>query len=193
MGTGNGLTASYMKSRLAHVILEEMESIDDMPLKMNFSGPTGIPLLNLSNRRGIVFNKAWFESGGEEAMFQDVTMGISPYKWMEGQTVGNDWTPPEDNCDMDIIAMLDEAQVELDHGKRLALAHEIELAAMKLYGSFPVYWEQEAVAFWPEVRGYSHFPAPFGSYRKFMHMWIDPAHKDDTGNAGQTMGVPGGI
>ena len=435
MGTGNGLTASYMKSRLAHVILEDMECIDDMTLKMNFSGPTGIPLLNLSNRRGIVFNKAWFEAGGEEAMFQDVTMGIGPYKWMADQTVGNDeqhfernddyfipelpyvdelvifgildestqqatqlahqtdwhwvrnwgqyqayvdhdqiitviratrgnfrlwinnrnapfdnvrvrqaivmgidrnaaiqilqdghgawggfgyapgspwelpmdqlcsvpgwcvsddmeavraeakgileeegfdfektylftvesdaqvtaratflqeqmrligiktdfdqvetiayreqensgtwgdlkpgnstvsaddpnagvasflrcdstgndWTPPEDNCDLDIVSLLDQAQVELDADKRRAIAHEIELAAMKQYSSFPVYWEQEAAAFWPEVRGYAHFPAPFGSYRKFMHMWIDPARKDDTGNAGQTMGVPGGI
>ena len=434
MGTGNGLTASYMKSRLAHVILEEMECIDDMTLKMNFSGPTGIPLLNLSNRRAMVFNKAWFEAGGEEAMFQDVSLGIGPFKWIEGQTVGNDeqhfeknndyfvpelpyvdelvifgildestqqatqlahqtdwhwvrnwgqyqayvdhdqivtviratrgnfrlwinnrnapfdnprvrqaivmgidrnaaiqilqdghgawggfgyapgspwelpmeelcsvpgwcvsddleatraearaileeegfdfdktylftvesdaqvqaratflqeqlrlmgvktdfdsvetiayreqensgtwgdlkpgnstvsaddpnagvasflrcdstgndWTPPEDNCDLDIVALLDEAQVELDHEKRLALAHQIELAAMKQYSSFPVYWEQEAVAFWPEVRGYAHFPAPFGSYRKHMHMWIDPAHKDDTGNAGQVSGVPGG-
>ncbi len=435
MATGNGLTASYMKSRLAHVIVEEMECIDDMTLKMNFTGPTGIPLLNLSNRRGLVFNKAWFQAGGEEAMFQDVTMGIGPYKWIEGQTVGNDeqhfernddyfvpelpyvdelvifgildesaqqatqlahqtdwhwvrnwgqyqayvdhdqiitviratrgnfrlwinnrnepfdnvrvrqaiimgidrnaaitvlqdghgawggfgyapgspwelpmeqlcsvpgwcvsddmeairaearqileeeafdfdrtytftvesdaqvtaratflqeqlrligiktdfdsvetiayreqensgtwgdlkpgnstvnaddpnagvsaflrcdstgndWTPPEDNCDLDIVALLDQAQVELDQDKRRAIAHEIELAAMKQYSSYPVYWEQEAAAFWPEVRGYAHFPAPFGSYRKFMHMWIDPAHKDDTGNAGQTMGVPGGI
>ena len=39
---------------------------------------------------------------------------------------------------MDIIAMLDEAQVELDHGKRLDLAHGIELAAMKQYSSFPL-------------------------------------------------------
>ena len=435
MATGEGLTASYMKSRLAHVIVDEMECLDDMTLKMNFTGPTGIPLLNISNRRGIVFNKAWFQAGGEEAMFQDVTMGIGPYKWMEGQTVGNDeqhfernddyfvpelpyvdklvifgildestqqatqlahqtdwhwvrnwgqyqayvdhdqiitviratrgnfrlwinnrnapfdnvkvrqaivmgidrnaaitvlqdghgawggfgyapgspwelsqeqlcsvpgwcvsddmeatraeakaileaegfdfdktysfsvesdaqvqaratflqeqlrllgvktdfdlvetvayreqeasgtwgdlkpgnstvpaddpnagvasflrcdssdndWTPPESNCDLDIVALLDQAQVELDQDKRREIAQEIELAAMKQYSSFPVYWEQEAAAFWPEVRGYAHFPAPFGSYRKFMHMWIDPAHMDDTGNAGQTMGVPGGI
>ena len=106
-------------------------------------------------------------------------------------STGNDWTP-NGPCDLDIVALLDEAQVELDHAKRLDLAHQIELAAMRQYSSVPVYWEQEAVSFWPEVRGYSHFPAPFGSYRKFMHMWIDPDHKDDTGNAGQTSGVPGG-
>ena len=434
MGTGNGLTASYMKSRLAHVVLDEMQCIDDMTLKMNFTGPTGIPLLNLSNRRAMVFNKAWFEAGGEEAMFQDVSVGIGPFKWQPGQEVGNDeqhfdrnedyfipelpyvdelvifgildestqqatqlahqtdwhwvrnwgqyqayvdhdqiitviratrgnfrlwinnrnepfdnvrvrqaivmgidrnaaiqilqdghgawggfgyapgspwelpmdqlcsvpgwcvsddmeavraeakaileeegfdfdrtylftvesdaqvtaratflqeqlrllgvktdfdqvetiayreqensgtwgdlkpgnstvsaddpnagvgaflrcdstgndWTPPENNCDLDIVALLDEAQVELDHGKRLDIAHQVELAAMRQYSSFPVYWEQEAVSFWPEVRGYAHFPAPFGSYRKHMHMWIDPAHMNDTGNAGQVSGVPGG-
>ena len=433
MITGNGLTASYMKSRLAHVVLEEMACIDDMTLKMNFNGPTGIPLLNISNRRGIVFNKAWFQAGGEDAMFQDVTMGIGPYKWAEGQSVGvdeqhfeknpdyfipelpyvdelvifgildesaqqatqlahqtdwhwvrnwgqyqayvdhdqiitviratrgnfrlwinarnepfdnvkvrqaiimsidrdagirilqdghgasggfgyapgspwelpqeqlcsvpgwcisedmeatraeakaildaegfdferryvftvesdaqvtaratflqeqfrllgietdfdavetiayreqeqsgtwgdfkpgnstvvaddpnagvaaflrcdstgNHWTP-NGPCDDSIVAVLDQAQVALDVDRRQVLAHQIELAAMKQYSSFPVYWEQEAAAFWPEVRGYAHFPAPFGSYRKFMHMWIDPDRMNDTGNAGQTTGVPGG-
>ena len=48
--------------------------------------------------------------------------------------------------------------MKLTRTKRLALAHEIELAAMKQYSSFPIYWEQEAAAFWPEVRGYVHFP-----------------------------------
>ena len=434
MITENGITASYMKSRLAHVILEEMSCLDDLTLEMNFTGPTGIPLLNISNRRGIVFNKAWFQEGGEEAMFTDASVGIGPFMWSEGQSVGvdeqhfeknpnyfipelpyvdelvifgildestqqatqlahqtdwhwvrnwgqyqayvdhdqimtviratrgnfrlwinarnapfdnvkvrqaivmgidrnaaiavlqdghgaaggfgyapgspwelpldqlcsvpgwcvsedmeatraeakaildaegfnfdrtylftvesdaqvqaratflqeqlrllgvktdfdsvetiayreqeasgtwgdlkpgnstvpaddpnagvssflrcdstsNDWTP-NGPCDLDIVALLDQAQVELDADKRRDLAHQIELAAMKQYSSFPVYWEQEAVSFWPEVRGYAHFPAPFGSYRKFMHLWIDPGHKDDTGNAGQTSGVPGGV
>ena len=64
---------------------------------------------------------------------------------------------------------------------------------MKLYMAFPVYWEQEAVSFWPEVRGYAHFPAPNGSFLKFMHLWIDPGHMDDKNNKGQTSGVPGGI
>ncbi len=434
MITGNGITASYMKSRLANVELEQLRCLDDMTLEMKFNGPSATPMLGVSNRRAIIFNKAWFEAGGEEAMFQDASQGIGPFMWAEGQSVGNDeqhfdknpnyfipelpyvdelvifgildestqqatqlahqtdwhwvrnwgqyqayvdhdqiitviratrgnfrlwinprnapfdnvnvrqaiimaidrnaaiqvlqdghgaaggfgyapgspwelsmeqrcsvpgwcvsddmeavraeakaildeagfdfeqtylftvesdaqvqaratflqeqlrllgiktdfdlvetvayreqeasgtrgtfkpgnstvtnddpnagvgaflrcestsnhWTP-NGPCDESIVALLDQAQVELDHEKRLALAHEIELAAMKAYGSFPVYWEQEAAAFWPEVRGYAHFPAPFGSYRKFMHMWIDPARKDDTGNAGQTMGVPGGI
>ena len=442
MITEEGITASYMQSRLAQVVVDEMTCLDDMTLEINFSGPTAIPLHSLSNRRALVFNKAWFQAGGEEAMFEDVTMGIGPYKWAEGQRVGVDeqrfernpdyfieklpyvdelvifgildysarqaaqlahqtdwvwvWTsdwggiwypqyqayvdhdqivtvigatrgnlrlwinarrPPLDNrkvrqaivmgidrnafiqklqdghgavggfgyapgspweppkeqlcsvpgwcvsedmeatraearaileeegfdfertyvvtvssddekyfvpaallqaqlrllgvktdfdtprdwrrpplpvdyswddfrltnttvtaddpnagvaaylrcdsyfnywtpdgpCDENIVALLDQAQVESDATKRLALAHQIELAAMQQYSSFPVYWEQEAAAFWPEVRGYVHFPARFGSFSKFMHLWIDPARKNDTGYAGQTRGVPGGF
>ena len=434
MATGNGLTASYMKSRLANLVLNETTCTDDLTLDMNFSGPTGIPLLPLSNRRAQVFNKAWFVAGGEEVMFQDVSVGLGPFMWAPGQSVGideqhydknpnyyipelpyvdelvvfgildesaqqatqlahqTDWhwvrnfgqyrayvdhdqimtviratrgnfrlwinprIPPFDNvrvrqaivmsidreaaitvlqdgygatgffgyapgspwnlspekgcavpgwcqsedieatraearkileeegfdfdrsylftvesdaqvqarstflqeqlrlvgiktdfdsvetiayrqqeqtgtwgalkpgnstvtaddpnagvaaylrcdsssnywtpnglCDEEIVALLDQAQTELDFTARKALSDEMQIQAMKLYGSFPVYWEQEAVSFWPEVRGYSHFPAPSGSFLKFMHLWIDPAHKDDTGNKGQTTGVPGGI
>ena len=84
--------------------------------------------------------------------------------------------------------------METDPANRLALAHEIELAAMgTIQRSFPLYWEQEAAAFWPEVRGYVHPPHRRGSFLKFMHLWIDPAYKDDTGYAGQVSGVPGGI
>jgi peptide/nickel transport system substrate-binding protein len=131
-----------------------------------------------------------FKPGNSTVTNDDPNAGVATF--LRCDSTGNHWTPGGP-CDESIVALLDQAQVELDHEKRLALAHEIELAAMSQYSSFPVYWEQEAAAFWPEVRGYAHFPAPFGSYRKFMHMWIDPAHKDDTGNAGQTMGVPGGI
>ena len=434
MATGNGLTASYMKSRLANLVLNETTCTDDLTLDMNFSGPTGIPLLPLSNRRAQVFNKAWFVAGGEEVMFQDVSVGLGPFMWAPGQSVGIDeqhydknpnyyipelpyvdelvvfgildesaqqatqlahqtdwhwvrnfgqyrayvdhdqimtviratrgnfrlwinprippfdnvrvrqaivmsidreaaitvlqdgygatgffgyapgspwnlspekgcavpgWCPSEDMeatraearkileeegfdfdesylftvesdaqvqaratflqeqlrlvgiktdfdsvetiayrqqdvngtwgalkpgnstvtaddpnagvasylrcdstsnywtpngpCDLEIVALLDQAQTELDFTARKALSDEMQLQAMRLYGSFPVYWEQEAVSFWPEVRGYAHFPAPNGSFLKFMHLWIDPAHKDDTGNKGQTTGVPGGI
>ena len=434
MATGNGLTASYMKSRLANLVLNETTCTDDLTLDMNFSGPTGIPLLPLSNRRAQVFNKAWFVAGGEEVMFQDVSVGLGPFMWAPGQSVGideqhydknpnyyipelpyvdelvvfgildesaqqatqlahqTDWhwvrnfgqyrayvdhdqimtviratrgnfrlwinarIPPFDNvrvrqaivmsidrkaaikvlqdgygasgffgyapgspwdlsqeqgcavpgwcqsgdmeatraevrkileeegfdfdesylftvesdaqvqarstflqeqlrlvgiqtdfdsvetiayrqqeqsgtwgvfkpgnstvtaddpnagmasflrcdssgnhwtpngpCDEEIVALLDQAQTELDFSARKALSDEIQLRTMKSYSSFPVYWEQEAVSFWPEVRGYAHYPAPNGAFLKFMHLWIDPSHKDDTGNSGQTTGVPGGV
>ncbi len=432
MATGEGLTASYMKSRLSHVLLAETNCLDVITLEVRFDRPTAIPFHAFSNPRALVFNKAWFEQGGEEAMFKDVSVGMGPFMWEEGQQVGvdeqrfernpnyfinikelpyvdelviygildeaaqqaamlahqTDWhwvrnweqydayvdhdqistvigpnrsnfrlefnsrNAPFDNmrvrqaivmaidrkeavnrlfngygvlggfgyspgspwelsqerlcsvpgwcvsdnmaairaearnilmqegfdfgvsyalvvadrnepfssvfikeqlgqlgiktrdpeppwvpcppcgepdkdiiitdgglraddpnagvarylacdsygkeqnpelCTPDMIALLDQAQVELDPDKRLALAHEIELAAMKQYSSFPIYWEQEAVAFWPEVRGYVHHPSPTGSFLKFMHMWIDPAHRDDTGYSGQTSGIPGGM
>ncbi|HZA25056.1 MAG TPA: hypothetical protein VFA32_21085 [Dehalococcoidia bacterium] len=48
------------------------------------------------------------------------------------------------------------------------------------------------MAFWPEVRGYSHFPTSTGGYLRYQHMWIDPAHQEDRGFSGQITGVPGG-
>ncbi len=128
--------------------------------------------------------------GNDTVTADDPNAGVAAFLRCDSE--GNDWTP-NGPCDLDIVALLDQAQTELDPVKRLALAHEIELAAMRQYSSFPVYWEQEAVSFWPEVNGYSHFPAPNGSFLKFMHLWIDPADMNNTGNSGQTMGVPGGI
>jgi ABC-type transport system substrate-binding protein len=128
--------------------------------------------------------------GNNTVTADDPNAGVAAF--LRCDSAGNYWTP-NGPCNEAIVDLLDRAQTELDTNARLALAHEIELAAMKEYGSFPVYWEQEAVSFWPEVNGYSHFPAPNGSFLKFMHLWIDPADKDNTGNAGQTSGVPGGI
>jgi len=432
MATGEGITASYMEGKLGHLDLSALECTDDRTLEMRFTSPTGTPLLALSNRRAKIFNKAWFEAGGEDVMFQDVSVGTGPYIWAEGQTVGydeqhfeknpnyfipelpyvdelvifgildesaqqaamlahqTDWhwvrnfgqydayvehdqiqtviratrgnfafwqnprVAPFDNVkvrqaivmgidrnagiavlqdgnasagflyapgsaweldqatgcavpgwciseDMDSVraeakailegegfdfeksylftvesdqqvvgratflqeqlrllgiktefdlvetiayrqqeaqgtwgaflprnntqveddpnaglgpyircnstgnfwtpngpcldglqGLLDQALIEIDKTKRKALSDEIQLAMMKEYVKFPVYWEQEAVSFWPEVRGYSHMPAPFGAFTKYMHLWIDPSHKDDKGFKGQTTGVPGG-
>ena len=131
-----------------------------------------------------------FKPGNSTVTADDPNAGVAGF--LRCDSSGNHWTPPTTNCDESIVALLDEAQTELDPAKRLDLAHQIDLAAMKAYSSFPVYWEQEAVSFWPEVNGYSHFPAPNGSFLKFMHLWIDPADKDNTGNSGQISGVPGG-
>ena len=95
-------------------------------------------------------------------------------------------------CNHEINDLLGQAQVEGDPATRLELSHQIELAAMREYVSFPTFWEQEAAAFWPEVRGYVHFPSSSGSHLKWMHVWIDEDRRDDTGNSGQTAGVPGG-
>ena len=440
MATGEGLTASYMQSRLSHIVLKEMACLNDSTLSIKFSEPTAIPLHSFSNRRALVFNKAWFLDGDvnamaegdlEYAMFTDVSMGIGPFKWGEGQQVGHDaqrfernphyyipelpyldrliiygildesaqqaaqlahqtdwhwvrnwdqyrayvdydqiktvirptrghlrfwinarntpfdnvrvrqaivmvlgrsaaikqllnghgsvggfayppgskwelpeelrcsvpgWCEPEDwqanwaqarailveegfdfdntylitvesdpllqkqasfiqgqlgllgiktdfdtewvrrmsrdyrwgdfmprfnrvpaddpnlgasrylrcdsiwnfwtpggPCDENIESLLAQVEVETNFERRRALAHEVELAAMRQYSSIPLYWEQEAAAFWPEARGYVHTPFPSGSFLKFMHMWIDPNHLGDAGNAGQTTGVPGGL
>ena len=119
----------------------------------------------------------------------DPNAGVAGF--LRCDSAGNYWTP-NGPCNQSIVDLLDEAQTELDPARRLDLAHQIELAAMKEYASFPVYWEQEAVSFWPEVNGYSHFPAPNGSFLKFMHLWIDPADEGNSDNSGQMSGVPGG-
>ena len=96
-------------------------------------------------------------------------------------------------CGDNIVTFLEQAQNTKDPKIRRDLIHRSELALMSKYNRIPIFWRQEAAAFWPEVRGYVHFPYRAGSFQKFMHMWIDPAHADDTGNAGQTTGVPGGL
>ncbi|MDE2842566.1 MAG: ABC transporter substrate-binding protein, partial [Chloroflexota bacterium] len=94
MKTGNGITASYMQSRLANVQegAAGFSCLDDNTFQINFTGPSGesVLLLPLSNRRAQIFNKAWFEAGGEEAMFQDVSVGLGPFMWRADQQVGID-------------------------------------------------------------------------------------------------------
>lgn len=437
MITGEGLTASYMKGRLGYIDLDNMTCQDDQTLYQGFHAPTGTPLLALTNRRAYIFNKAWFEAGGETAMFQDISVGTGAFRWEAGQKVGvdtqnyernpdyffgdgtlpyldrvtvigivdesaqqaallshqGDWhwvrnfgqyrayvdhdqiqtvirttrgnhalwlnprnapfdnvrvrqaivmgidraagiqvlqdgfastgflfppgspwaldeatgcevpgwcpsddmdairaeakqilvdegfdfdktylftvesdaqvtaratfvqeqlrlldiktefdqvetvafrhqeqnglwgdflprndtmaaddpssglgaylrcssvdnrvTPPDDqNCSAELQALLDQVDGTVDQAARKQLSDEIQLMAMREYYRFPIYWEQEAVAFWPEVRGYSHFPTPYGSWMKYQSIWIDESHKDDSGFRGQTTGLPGGI
>ncbi|HEU0021077.1 MAG TPA: ABC transporter substrate-binding protein [Dehalococcoidia bacterium] len=437
MITGEGLTSSYMRGRLQHIDVDGLECLDDQTLLMPFKGPTGVPLLALTNRRAPIFNKAWFEAGGEEAMFQDPSVGTGAFRWAAGQKVGDDtqhfeknpdyffgegtlpyldrltivgivdesaqqaamlahqgdwhwvrnwgqyrayvdhdqiqtviratrgnhalwlnarnepfdnvrvrqaivmgidrkagiavlqdghaspgflyspgspwqlteeqgcavpgwcvsddmaatraeakqiladegfdfdktylftvesdaqvvgratfvqeqlrlldiktdfdlvetvsyrnqeqnglWgdfmprndtmsaddpsaglgaylrcasndnreTPPDDGiCDATMEALLDRVDGTLDSAERKKLSDEIQLKAMRDYYRFPIYWEQEAVAFWPEVKGFAHFPAPYGAWLKYQHMWINPADKDAKGFSGQTTGFPGGL
>ena len=89
--------------------------------------------------------------------------------------------------------MLAQAAATVDPEERKAISQELELLIMKNYIRFPVYWEQEAVAFWPEVRGYVHHPQPHSTHIRFEQVWIDPAHANDTGFSGQTTGLPGGL
>ena len=135
-----------------------------------------------------------FLPGNATMAADDPNAGMGRY--IACESVGNLWTPgyPCDDQSPDSFdQLLTQALTETDRAARVKLSNEIELKLMKDYRRFPVYWEQEAVSFWPEVRGYVHFPAPFGSFRKHQHMWIDEGHRDDTGNSGQTSGVPGGF
>ena len=100
---------------------------------------------------------------------------------------------PGTACDEKVEAWFAELSGTIDPSARKELGDKIQLRVMSQYWTIPYLWEQEAVAFWPEVRGYAHFPSasPAG-FRTFWHMWIDPAHLDDTGNSGQVTGPPGG-
>ena len=89
--------------------------------------------------------------------------------------------------------LLLRAATTIDPAQRKAISDELQLLAMKNYWKFPIYWEQEAVAFWPEVRGYFHHPQPSGAHTRWENIWLDRSHEDDKGFKGQTSGVPGGI
>lgn len=120
----------------------------------------------------------------------DPALGMGHY--FRCKSANNHWRPPE-ICDPKMEDLLDKAVATIDPAQRKAISDQIQLYAMEQYWKFPLYWEQEAVAFWPEVRGYFLHPNPTGSWRRFEQVWIDPAHKNDKGNKGQTSGPPGGI
>jgi peptide/nickel transport system substrate-binding protein len=434
MITGEGITRPYMQNRLSNVILAELECLDDYTLQFKFDAPSAVPLINFGHVNSVIFNKEWFIAGGEDAMFQDVSLGTGPFMWGEGQDVGIDeqhfdknpnyhfeglpyvdevvifgildetaqqatmlarqtdwhwvrnfgqykeyvdhdqiqtviratrssenlwintrnapldnvrirqaiamgmdrvsginvalsgygsqglglmppgslwaadreatcaipgWCEPADmeaqraeaiqilkeegfdfdktyvltvesdaqrvnratfmqeqlrllgiktdfdtvetvayrqlsqtgkwgdflsstggvsgvddpfiglghyhrcdslynfqtpgtDCDATTEGLFEELSKLTAYEDRKAKGQEIQLYLMSIYWNFPAFWEQEAVAFWPEVRGYVHYPGPTSSHLRWAHMWIDPSLKDNTGFSGQTTGVPGG-
>lgn len=104
----------------------------------------------------------------------------------------NHWRPGPP-CDDKMEALLDKAASTIDPVARKKVSDEIQLYAMEQYWRFPLYWEQEAVAFWPEIRGYYHHPQPSGSFVRWHQLWYDPARKNDKKAVkGPTKGVPGG-
>jgi ABC-type transport system substrate-binding protein len=100
---------------------------------------------------------------------------------------------PDGECDQTMEDLLDQVDRALDPVERKRLSDEAQLRALENYWKMPLYWEQEAQAFWPEVRGYVYQMSSSGHWRQFAHMWIDPAHREDKGFKGHTTGVPGGI
>ena len=100
---------------------------------------------------------------------------------------------PDQECDEKLEALFDQIDGTTDFTDRKKLSDEAQSYIMEQYWKIPLYWEQEAVAFWPEVGGYAHFPAPFGSFVKYQHLWINESKRDDKGYSGQMSGLPGGI
>lgn len=128
-------------------------------------------------------------STGGVAGVDDPFLGLGHYHRCD--SLFNFQTPGTE-CDAKVEALFEELGNLTEPAERKRLGDQIQIHLMAQYWNFPVLWEEEAVAFWPEVRGYSHFPGPTSSHLRWAHMWIDPARKDDTGFAGQTTGVPGG-
>lgn len=122
--------------------------------------------------------------------FDDPSAGMGAYT--RCVSIENRWTPGT-NCDAKLETLMDQADGTTDRAERKRISDEIQLYVMKQYMWFPLYWEQEAVAWWPEVKGYAHYPTPYGSWLKYQHMWLDPTQGDDQGFSGQTTGYPGGI
>ena len=120
----------------------------------------------------------------------DPALGLTYY--MGCKSSNNHWTPNLD-CDPKSEELLSQLASTVDQGERESIADELQIYGMEQYIKMPLYWEQEGVAFWPEVRGYVHHPAPNSSFLNWEHIWMDDAHKDDAGSSGQDTGIPGGV
>ena len=105
----------------------------------------------------------------------------------------NNFSTPGTECDATSEGLLDQVASTVDPAQRKAISDELQLYLMGKYVKFPLYWEQEAVAFWPDVRGYYHHPQPSGAFVRWEQLWLDPDHEDDSGFQGQTSGLPGGL
>jgi ABC-type transport system substrate-binding protein len=133
-------------------------------------------------------------SRNDTMVADDPFIGMAHYM-QSGSVSNNHWVPATeiDAIQQQADDLLAQVAATVDPVQRKAISDKLQLLAMEQYWRFPIYWEQEAAAFWPEVRGYFHFPEPGGAHVRWEHMWIDPAHQDDAGFKGQTTGVPGGI
>jgi hypothetical protein len=92
----------FLKHLARHIVGKLLVLWDGAPVhrsRVRFKGPTSDPLLVFTNRRAVIFNKAWFEAGGEEAMFQDASVGTGAFRWAPGQKVGVDTQHFERNPD----------------------------------------------------------------------------------------------
>ena len=145
MITGEGLTRPYMQVRLTNVVLDELQCVDDYTLKFGFDAPDAVPLLNYGNTATVIFNKEWFLAGGEEAMFQDLSMGTGPFVWQEGQTVGFDQQhfDKNPNYHFEGVPYVDQVTIFgiLDESVQQAtmLAHQTDWHWVRNFGQYDQY------------------------------------------------------
>ena len=88
MVTGEGLTCSEMQGRLGFLDMDTSSRVDDMTLELNFVEPNATAMLAFTDQAAVMFNKAWFEANGEDAMFTYITVGTGPFTWDDGQSIG---------------------------------------------------------------------------------------------------------
>jgi ABC-type transport system substrate-binding protein len=172
---------------------EHIVAVEPQLLSINASGRENTAYDNMQ------FEGTWgdFNPGNATMPQDDPFLGMGAYFHSDNREGGNLWQPAPAESFVPLQEQIDDllarTAATVDPVERKAISQELELLIMKNYIRFPVHWEQEAIAFWPEVRGYVHFPAPHSTHIRFEQVWIDPAHKDDRGNRGQTTGVPGGF
>ena len=151
MITGNGITASYMQHLLTNVVMEQMSCLNDTSLEVKFQDPTAIPLHAFSHPYALIFNKAWFHYGGEDAMFEDVSIGLGPFTWREGQSVGIDAQYFEKNSDYFIpdLPYVDGLVIYgiLDYSTQLAtqLAHQTDWHWVRNWDQYQAYVDHEQI------------------------------------------------
>ncbi len=154
---------------------------------------TDFDLVETVKYRSMRVDGSWGDfmpSTGGVSGVDDVYGGLG--QSMRCDSVSNFLTPGTP-CDAKLEALYEELGAIVDPAERKRVGDEIQLYIMGQYIHVPIYWEQEAVAFYPDVRGFVHVPSPTTGFLHAIFMWMDPAHKDDTGFRGQTTGLPGGI
>jgi ABC-type transport system substrate-binding protein len=76
-----------MAGKLSFLEVGQAKCTDDLTLDLRFKAPNATSLVAFTDRAAWIFNKAWFEAGGEQAMFTDLSVGTGPFVWAEGQEV----------------------------------------------------------------------------------------------------------
>ena len=172
MITGNGLSHSYMQTHLTHVRLDGLTCPSDRTLEVKFNSPTAMPLHAFSNYRALVFNKAWFLEGGEEAMFTDARMGIGPFVWEEEQQVGVDeqrfWNygPGPFSDEVPYLSELVIYGIVNESTQQAAmLAHQADWHWVRNWEQYEAYVDHDQIV------------TVIGPTRGNLRLWINPRHQ----------------